>query len=144
MSEIKIMEGEMFHDHRGDIASLNAFRFPGVERFYVIHHPDCEVVRGWHGHKFEKKWFFCVKGGFTLAFVRPDDWENPSPELQSEIFTLEEGRSRILCVPEGYANCLKATEDGSALLVFSGKVYEEALEDSWRYDSSMWVDWSKY
>lgn len=144
MSEIKIVEGEIFTDHRGQLRSLNAFRFPGVERFYVIHHPDTRIVRGWHGHRFEKKWFYCVRGGFTLALVRPDDWEHPSPDLKAEVFRLSDRESRIVCVPEGYANCLKASEPDSLLLVFSGKILEEALTDSWRYDASMWVDWSQY
>lgn len=144
MSEIRILDGEIFEDYRGRITSLNDFRFPRVERFYVIHHTDRNIVRGWHGHKFEKKWFYCVKGGFTMAFVKPDDWKNPSHDLVAEIFHLRDDRSEIVCVPEGYANCLKATEQDSVLLVFSGKILEEALGDSWRYDSSMWVDWSKY
>lgn len=141
MSEIKVIEGEIFRDHRGVITSLNDFRFPGVERIYFIHHPDASVVRGWHGHKFEKKWFYCVKGAFTLAFVKPDDWENPSADLVPEVFRLDQDHSRIVCVPEGYANCLKATEPDSVLMVFSGKILDEALEDSWRYDSSMWMNW---
>lgn len=144
MSDIRIVQGETHTDERGSISSLNAFRFQGVERVYFIHHPDPAVIRGWHGHKYEKKWFYCVKGGFTLAFVRPDDWEHPSPGLEAEIFELDESDSRILCVPEGYANCLKAKKKDSTLMVFSGKVLEEALEDSWRYDRSLWVDWSKY
>lgn len=141
---IEVVKGEIFDDHRGRLTSLNAFDFDGVERFYFIHHPDTSVVRGWHGHQFERKWFYCVKGGFTMAFVQPDDWANPSKDLKAQIFNLTEQRSEIICVPAGYANCLKATEAGSVLMVFSGKRMPEALEDSWRYDSSMWVDWSKY
>ncbi|MFI3316342.1 MAG: WxcM-like domain-containing protein [Rikenellaceae bacterium] len=141
MSEIKIIQGEIFNDHRGQISSLNNFDFEGVERFYIIHHPDKSVVRGWHGHKYEKKWFYCIKGSFTLAFVQPDNWESPSEDLTPEVFTLEESDSRILCLPEGYANCIKANSDDSALLVYSGKKLADALEDSWRYDSSMWADW---
>jgi dTDP-4-dehydrorhamnose 3,5-epimerase len=141
MSQIKVIEGEIFRDARGVIASLNAFRFPGVERVYFIHHPDVSVVRGWHGHKFEKKWFYCVKGAFTLAFVQPDDWENPSPDLKPEVFHLDGDHSRIVCVPEGYANCIKALEPDSVLMVFSGKILEDALTDSWRYDSSLWMNW---
>ena len=144
MSDIKVIDGEIFRDARGHISSLNSLEFEGIERCYFIHHPDISVVRGWHGHQFEKKWFYCVKGSFTLAFVKPDNWENPSPELEAEIFELNENSSRIICVPEGYANCLKASIKDSVLLVFSGKRYEEALSDSWRYDKDMWVDWSKY
>lgn len=144
MSKIQVIQGEIFRDQRGQISSLNDFRFKGVERCYFIHHPDVSVVRGWHGHQFEKKWFYCVKGGFTMAFVEIDDWENPSSKLIPEIFSLSEQKSEMICVPEGYANCIKATAPGSILLVFSGKILTEALLDSWRYDNHMWVDWSKY
>ncbi len=144
MNKVKIIHGEIFTDHRGIISSLNDFRFDGVQRFYFIHHPDKQIVRGWHGHQFEKKWFYCVKGAFTIGLVQPEDWENPSKNLSAEIIQLTESDSKILCVPEGYANCIKAGIDGSILLVFSGKTLPEAYEDSWRYDSSLWVDWSNY
>ncbi len=144
MAKIEIIEGEIFNDHRGQISSLNNFRFPGVERFYVIHHPDKTVLRGWHGHQFEKKWFYCVKGSFTLAFVQIDNWENPSDDLVPKIFQMSGDDSKVLCLPEGHANMIKANEDDSILLVYSGKVLEDALEDSWRYDSDRWVDLSKY
>lgn len=144
MSGIQIINGEIFRDHRGQISSSNNFCFDGVRRFYFIHHPDVSIIRGWHGHRFEKKWFYCVKGSFTMAFVKIDNWENPSPDLNAEIISLSDQKSDIICVPEGYANCIKARESGSILMVYSGKILSEALTDSWRYDSSMWVDWSKY
>ena len=141
--EIEVIEGEIFTDYRGVISSLNGFEFEGVERFYFIHHPDVNVVRGWHAHQFEKKWFYCVKGAFTIGLVKIDDWEHPSENLRAEVFHLSEARSEIVCVPEGYGNCIKAEEPGAVLLVFSGKRYEEALVDSWRYDKDLWVDWEK-
>lgn len=144
MSEIKLIQGEIFTDYRGQISSLNNFRFGEVERIYFIHHPNKSVVRGWHAHQFEKKWFYCIKGSFTLAFVKIDDWYTPSKYLSPEIFTLTETDSQIICLPEGYANCLKASEEDSVLMVFSDKILSEALNDSWRYDADLWVDWSKY
>lgn len=144
MSEVQVIEGEIFKDHRGVISSLNDFKFGGVKRCYFIRHPDCAIVRGWHGHQFEKKWFYCVKGEFTLAVVKPDNWKSPSGDLVAEVFNLSDSDSKIIYVPEGYANCLKAKRNDSILLVFSGKELPEAYSDSWRYDSSMWVDWSKY
>ena len=144
MAEVKIIEGEIFRDHRGQISSLNEFHFDGVRRTYIIHHPDASVVRGWHAHQHERKWFYCIKGSFTLALVEIDDWVNPSRELEAQIFELSEQRSRLVCVPAGYANCLKAKTNGAVMLVLSDKTLDEALGDSWRYDSSMWVDWSKY
>ena len=143
MADVKIIDGEIFRDQRGQISSLNAFRFPGVERFYFIHHPDTSVIRGWHGHQHEKKWFYCVKGAFTIGLVEIDDWETPSPDLKAQKYHLTEEESRIICVPEGYANCIKASIPGSILLVFSGKTLPEAYSDSWRYDNKLWITWSE-
>ena len=143
MADVKVIDGEIFRDQRGQISSLNAFRFPGVERFYFIHHPDTSVIRGWHGHQHEKKWFYCVKGAFTIGLVEIDDWENPSPDLKAQKYHLTEEESRIICVPEGYANCIKASIPGSVLLVFSGKTLPDAYSDSWRYDNKLWITWSE-
>ncbi len=140
--DVKIINGEIFVDERGQISSLNAFRFDGVERFYFIHHPDTSVIRGWHGHQFEKKWFYCVKGSFIVGLVKIDNWENPSPDLKAEKIYLTDQDSKIICVPEGYANIIKAFIPNSILLVFSGKTLPEAYADSWRYDKNLWIDWS--
>ena len=144
MSQIELIEGEIFNDHRGQISSMNNFKFGEVERYYFIHHADPTIIRGWHAHQFEKKWFQCVKGSFTLAFVKIDDWDKPSKDLTPEIFELSELKSEIICLPEGYANCIKAQEKDSILMVFSGKRIPEAYDDSWRYEANTWVDWSKY
>lgn len=144
MAKVTIIEGEIFRDDRGQISSLNDFRFSGVERCYFIHHPNRSVIRGWHGHKFEKKWFYCVKGSFTIALVEIDNWEKPSPNLKAEIYNLSDRESKIICIPKGYANCIKAKEDNSVLLVFSSKILDEVLLDSWRYDKNMWVNWDNY
>ena len=143
MADVKVIDGEIFRDQRGQISSLNAFRFPGVERFYFIHHPDTSVIRGWHAHQHEKKWFYCVKGAFTIGLVEIDNWESPSPDLKAQKYHLTEQESRIICVPEGYANCIKASIPGSILLVFSGKTLPEAYSDSWRYDNKLWITWSE-
>ena len=139
MSEIKLIDGEIHFDERGSISSLNAFRFNDeVKRFYFIRNASTDVIRGWHGHQFEKKWFYCVKGEFHAAFVKIDNWENPSPDLIPEKFTINEEHSQIICVPAGYANCFRETRPDSILMVTSSKTMDEAESDSWRYDKSMW------
>ena len=143
MSEIRVIEGAVFRDSRGEISHMNEFHFEDVRRWYFIHHPDTSVVRGWHGHQDEKKWFYCVKGEFKVACVKIDDWENPSADLPAEIFRLSEKDNLLVCVPKGYANCLKTDTPDSVMLVLSEKLLPEALHDSWRYDKSMWVDWSQ-
>lgn len=143
MADIKIIEGEIFRDHRGLISSLNSFHFDGVRRTYIIHHPDTSIVRGWHAHQHERKWFYCIKGKFSVALVKIDNWENPSENLVPEIYHLSEDKSQLVCVPEGYANCLKAHVPDSVMMVLSDKILEDALSDSWRYDSSMWINWNE-
>jgi dTDP-4-dehydrorhamnose 3,5-epimerase len=139
--EIKLIEGEIFTDYRGSITSMNSFDFSGVERYYIIRNIDTQLIRGWHGHQNEKKWFQCVKGSFTMAFVKIDDWNQPSKDLKPQFFHISDRKSQLLCIPEGYANCLRADEEGSLLMVYSGKKYPECLDDSWRYDANYWFDW---
>lgn len=141
MKEIKIIEGGIFTDYRGKLFHVNNLDMSEVERFYVLHHDNTEVIRAWHAHQNEKKWFYCIKGSFTTAFVKIDNWENPSRDLQPEIFELSAKKSQILCIPEGYANGIKAKEPDSILLVFSNKTLDVAIHDSWRYDADMWMKW---
>lgn len=141
MSEIKIIDGEIFRDYRGQISSINNFHFEGVKRTYIIHHPDISVVRGWHAHQNERKWFYCLKGKFSVALVKVDEWDNPSKDLKPEIVHLSDEKSQLVCVPAGYANCLKAHSPGAIMLVLSDKTLEDAKYDSWRYNSELWVDW---
>lgn len=138
MSDIRILEGGIFRDYRGELVHMNGFNLDGAHRYYIIKHDSPEVIRGWHGHQFEGKWFQCLRGSFRMAFVRPDDWENPSPDLKPEVFTLTAEKSELLCLPAGYANCIRALEPDSMLLVFSGKELPEALGDSWRWEPQMW------
>jgi dTDP-4-dehydrorhamnose 3,5-epimerase len=142
MSEIKVIKGEIFKDNRGQISSLNNFHFEDVKRTYIIHHPDISVIRGWHAHQHERKWFYCVKGKFSVALVKIDNWKKPSEDLKPEIFHLSDEESQLVCVPAGYANCLKAHTPDAIMMVLSDVPLPEAYSDSWRYDSNLWVDWS--
>ena len=141
MSEIKLLDGGIFTDQRGQISYANDLDMSEVARFYVIHHSDTSVIRAWHAHQHEKKWFYVVRGSFMGAFVKIDDWEHPSLDLKPEVFHLSAQKSQVLCVPEGYANGFQAEEPDSILLVFSNKILSEAVHDSWRYDPHWWMVW---
>ena len=145
MAAVEIVEGEIFRDTRGRIASLNNFSFDLVRRVYFITHPDTSVIRGWHGHKLERKWFYCVKGAFTIGLVEIDDWEAPSKELKPQIIRISEQKSEIICVPAGFASCIIADVPNSTLMVLSGKTLKDAMAvpDSYRFDPNYWFDWSK-
>ena len=143
MSEIKVIHGGISTDYRGQISHVNSFDMSEIERFYIIYQNDTSIVRAWHAHQYEKKWFYAVKGSFTTAFVKIDNWESPSINVAPEVFHLSEGDSKILSIPEGYANGIKAEEPNSILMVFSNKILSEALNDSWKYDCGLWMDWIK-
>lgn len=137
MAGIRMIKGGIFVDDRGRISHVNSLDMSEIERFYVIHQSDTSVIRAWHAHQFEKKWFYAVKGSFTIALVKIDNWEEPSIDLVPEVYQLAAADSHILYVPEGYANGVKANEPDSVLLVYSNKKLTVALNDSWRYDKNM-------
>lgn len=143
MDEVKVIDGEIFRDARGQINSLNSFRFDEIKRCYIIHHPDVTVVRGWNAHRNERKWFYCVKGRFSVALVKIDDWEKPSESLSPDVYHLSDENSRLICVPKGYANSLKAWIPGSVMLVLSDRTMDEAADDNWKYDRNLWINWDK-
>lgn len=140
---IHILEGGKFVDTRGTLTFFNDFDMSKVKRFYRIDHPQISVVRAWQGHKFEKKWFFVVKGSFLVAIVKPDNWEQPSRNERVQTFILKENQQQILHVPGGYANGFKALEPDSAIIIFSDFTVTESANDSFRFDNDYWFDWDR-
>lgn len=143
MIRVEVIDGEIFTDERGSISSVNGFDAEDIRRFYLIQHPDTSVIRGWNAHKFERKWFYCIKGAFTLALVKIDRWDNPSANLEPEIFYLSAGKSRIVAAPAGYASCMRADLPDSILMVLSDKTIAESAQDSWKFDKNLWINWEK-
>ena len=127
-----IIKGGTFTDNRGTMRFVNAFDFPDVKRFYFIKHPDTAVVRAWQGHQFEKKYFYPITGSFIVAWVKIDDFENPSDDLIPEYHILSANNSEIISVPKGYANGLKALEPNSELMVFSDLDVENSVREKIR------------
>ena len=81
MSDIRIIEGGIFRDHRGELVHVNDFHLEGAHRYYIIRHDNTEVIRGWHGHQHEAKWFQCLRGGFR---TRPYGFPVPLPKIQRQ------------------------------------------------------------
>ena len=133
----------MHADERGTIAFVNDFNFEGVKRFYTITHKDTSVVRAWQGHRFESKYFYCLKGEFLINLVKLDDWEKPSDDLPVRSYELSAEDSKILFIPPGFANGFKALSEGGQLLVLSDKTLEESVNDDVRFDMNDWFNWNK-
>jgi dTDP-4-dehydrorhamnose 3,5-epimerase len=139
----KIIKGGKFNDERGLIRFVNDFHFKDIKRFYLIKHPDTNVVRAWQSHQFESKYFYPVSGRFVVAWVKIDNFENPSKNLISEYHQLSANNSEILFLPKGYANGLKALEENSELLIFSDIHVSNSLNDNKKYPANIWFNWEE-
>ncbi|MDF1551270.1 MAG: dTDP-6-deoxy-3,4-keto-hexulose isomerase [Bacteroidales bacterium] len=138
-----ILKGNIFSDHRGSMRFINEFKFDDVKRFYFIKHPNTSFVRAWQGHQFEKKYFYPISGSFVIAWVKIDDFDNPSENLLPEYHILSAFNSEIVSVPKGYANGLKALEPDSEVLIFSDMYLEKSAKDYTKFEPDKWFDWEK-
>ena len=138
-----LIHGSKHIDERGIISFVNDFKLEKVVRFYTILHEDVSVIRAWQGHKFETKYFYCLKGKFIMNLVKVDDWNNPSNELIVNTFMLEEDISQVLFVPPGYANGFKAISKGSHLIVYSNKTVKDSQKDDYRFNKDSWFNWEQ-
>ena len=134
----KIIQGGNFSDHRGTISFVNDFSFKDIERFYIISNSDINPIRAWQGHKLDAKNFYCLNGSFKIHFVKIDNWENPSKDLNIETITVTASESKIVHIPAGYANAIEALDTNSKLLSFSTLPLTNVGDDDVRYTSDYW------
>ena len=136
-----IIQGGIHDDNRGRLSYVNEFNFNDVKRFYTICNKSTNIVRAWQGHKIENKYFFVTSGSFLICGVKIDDWDNPSKNLPVEKHILSANKSKILMVPAGYANGIRALAEGSKIIVFSSNTLEDGKDDDYRFEANMWFDW---
>jgi dTDP-4-dehydrorhamnose 3,5-epimerase len=141
MKEPLLIEGERHQDVRGTIFSVNGFSLKDVNRFYVLSNESPDTIRAWQGHKKETKCFYALEGSFIIAAVQLDDFEQPSHELKPLKFMMEAKEPKILIIPQGYANGIRALTKNNKLLIFSNLPLQESREDTFRFPSNLWFDW---
>lgn len=136
---VNIIKGGSFSDSRGTVRFVNDFHFDGIRRFYSIQHPDIKVIRAWQGHKFETKFFFVSCGAFKISWVKVDNWQNPSKDLDVNSKVLSDSESNVLMVSPGHATAIKALSPNSILIVFADKSLEESKADDYRFEVDYWM-----
>jgi len=87
---------------------------------------------------------FLVRGKFLVCWVKIDYFDNPSETLKAESLILDASKKRIIEIPKGYANGLKALEPDSEVMVFSEFSLEDSLLDKIRFHSDLWFNWKEY
>ena len=144
MLQPNLIEAKSFSDHRGGIIFANDFDMSEVKRFYNIIQNDIDIIRAWQGHQVETKYFFVEKGSFVISWVLIDNWENPATNLKPEYTILNAADPKILIIPPGFANGLKALQKNSILKIFSNLTLKESENDRWTFDSSLWLNWQNF
>jgi len=133
-----LIEGGEFQDGRGSIKFFNDFSMSEIKRMYLIEHRKTNLVRAWQGHKIEQKWFLVLSGVFHFIFMKPDNWEMTSKELNYFEFILTVNDSKILYVPNGFINGFKSLEENSKVIVYSDLTISDALSDNLKYEKDYW------
>ena len=141
MERVRLMEGGIAFDDRGEVAFVNGFDFAGVKRFYAVANHREGFVRAWHGHRREAKYVFAARGSALVCAVKIDDWENPSRELPVERFVLSAGKPAVLFIPAGYANGFMSLTADAQLFFFSTATVEESRSDDIRFPARHWDPW---
>lgn len=135
-----LIKGGVAKDFRGSINFVNDFDMTEIKRFYIIRNIDCDIIRGWRGHRIEQRWFFVISGGFEVNLIQIDDWKSPRKDLEIETLTLNAEENCILHLPVGYATTFKATRQDSELLVFSDFGIENAKNDDYTFPLDYFVN----
>jgi dTDP-4-dehydrorhamnose 3,5-epimerase-like enzyme len=134
----KIIEGSIFSDSRGSVSFVNDFKFTDIARFYVITNSEENPMRAWQGHKLDSKNFYCVQGSFRVSFVKIDNWEQPSKDLEVESVILKSSESKVLHIPFGFANAVESLEKDSKLISFSTLPLDQVPNDDVRFEPNYW------
>jgi len=137
----QIIKGGSHTDNRGTIRFVNDFDLKDIRRFYTIQHPDTQIIRAWQGHKIETKYFMPLSGTFVVAWVEIDDFEDPSDQLKAEYTILNAKKPKILHIPPGHANGLRAMESNSQIAVFSDMPMEKSSKEKYSYPPEKWLNW---
>jgi len=134
---INTLIGNAFVDERGILFYNNGLDLSEIKRMYVIENRDLHTLRGWQGHRVEKRWFIAVKGKFLIKLVKIDNFECPSDDLEVKSIELDSRMLEAVIVESGYGSSIQALEGESKLLVFSNYKIGE-VEDNYRYNPTRW------
>ncbi len=136
MDKIKIINGGIAVDDRGDVRFVNDFDFKNVKRFYHVSNHRRGFIRAWHGHKKEGKYVYVSSGSALIGVVNME-----SNEISK--FVLSSKSPKILWIPAGNYNGFKSLEENTSILFFSTTTLDESLGDDIRKDFDEWNIWDE-
>lgn len=128
-----IIKGGQHTDERGQLCYNNGSDLTDVKRMYTIENWSTETIRGWQGHKIERRWISAVSGSFKIELIAIDNWRNPSKDCNSLFFDLLSDKLDMLCVPKGYVSKIQSQEPSSKLLVMADYLVGQ-VKDEYRFE----------
>jgi dTDP-4-dehydrorhamnose 3,5-epimerase len=81
LAESILIQGCKHTDGGGTLLFFNDFNVAPIKRFYVIEHPNTNIIRAWQWHKIKQKWFYVVAGSFKRVILHRITWDNSLPDL---------------------------------------------------------------
>lgn len=139
IEKLELLRGGVAIDPRGSLRYCNPLIMSEFVRFYTIENSAVGFVRGWHGHKFEQKAIFPIKGKIRVGAALVSDWNYPGESTVVERFELDSNDPRVLLIPGGYANAIVSLTPGAIAGVFSTSTLQDSLRDDYRFPSDAWT-----
>lgn len=129
---VKVIPIKCHTDDRGflyQIYQITEDLFPELKRIYIVGNFDRGVIRGFHKHSEEWKYYFVASG--TAKFVLVDD---TSPKVVIDAIVLSSKNPAILIVPPKIHHGWVSLEQNTLLIGMSNKTLDESLKDDFRTD----------
>ena len=111
----KIISGGKHRDERGNLFFNNDLDFGQVKKIYFIENINTSIVRGWQGHKIEKRWFSAVSGKIKISVKNIAMLNN----LEIFEFILDSNTMDYLYIPENHITAIRSLEENSKLMVMA-------------------------
>lgn len=136
----RAVEYPVFADDRGTFAPfINglegiASKSGVIKRMYYVCNDSKGVVRGFHYHKKEWKFFVIVSGSAKFVALDP---KNPDEKFQ---FISSVRKNNLIVIPPLYANGWVSLSNDTILVCASTSTTQESLKDDQRFDPYKWGD----
>ena len=132
---VKLIDGGVAVDDRGQLSFVNDFDFKNVKRFYMVENHEKGFIRAWHGHEKEGKYVFVSNGAILIGAVNLE-----TDEINR--FVLSSSKPQVLYIPAGYANGFMNLQDNTKVMFFSTSTLEESIGDDIRFEYDKWNIWN--
>ena len=131
---VKMLDGGVAVDDRGQLSFVNDFDFSDVKRFYMVENHEKGFIRAWHGHKKEGKYVFVPSGAILVGAVNLETEE-------IDRFVLSSSKPQVLYIPPGYANGFMNLQENTKVMFFSTSTLEDSMGDDIRFEWDKWNIW---